>query len=482
MKKLTDLLNNSGVVQIIGDTQLIISNLSFDSRNIESNSVFIAVKGSQSDGHQYIAQTIEKGAIAVVCEDLPEKLNKDVCYIKVENSSFALGEIASNFFDRPSEMLKLVGITGTNGKTTSVTLLFNLFRGLGYHVGLLSTISNRINENEIASTHTTPDAIQLNALLKQMVDSGCSHCFMEVSSHAIVQNRIAGLKFSGAIFSNITHDHLDFHKTFAAYIKAKKLFFDHLSEDAFALTNADDKNGKVMIQNTKASKYSYSLLTIADFKCRIIENELHGLFLNIDGIETSTKLVGKFNAYNILAVYAASILLGEDKIEILKQLSILDAAEGRFEYIKSKNNITAIVDYAHTPDALLNVLKTIETIRTKTEQLITVVGAGGNRDALKRPVMAKIASEMSDMLILTSDNPRDENPEDILHQMEEGVDILYKRKILTIINRREAIKTACAMAKSGDIILVAGKGHEKYQEIKGIKHHFDDKEILTEFL
>ena len=466
----------------MGDTQLIISNLSFDSRNIERNSLFIAIKGSQSDGHQYIAQTIEKGAIAVVCEDLPKKLNKEVCYIKVENSSFALGVIASNFYDRPSEMLKLVGITGTNGKTTTVTLLFNLFRGLGYHVGLLSTISNRINENEIASTHTTPDAIQLNALLKQMVDSGCSHCFMEVSSHAIVQNRIAGLKFSGAIFSNITHDHLDFHKTFAAYIKAKKSFFDHLSEGAFALTNVDDKNGKVMIQNTKASKHSYSLLTIADYKCRIIENELHGLFLNIDGIETSTKLVGKFNAYNILAVYAASILLGEDKIEILKQLSNLDAAEGRFEYIKSKNNITAIVDYAHTPDALLNVLKTIETIRTKSEQLITVVGAGGNRDALKRPVMAKIASEMSDMLILTSDNPRDENPEDILRQMEEGVDILYKRKILTIINRREAIKTACAMAKSGDIILVAGKGHEKYQEIKGIKHHFDDKEILTEFL
>ncbi|MFZ4411730.1 MAG: UDP-N-acetylmuramoyl-L-alanyl-D-glutamate--2,6-diaminopimelate ligase [Bacteroidales bacterium] len=482
MKKLTDLLNNSGVVQIMGDTQLIISNLSFDSRNIERNSLFIAIKGSQSDGHQYIAQTIEKGAIAVVCEELPKKINKEVCYIKVENSSFALGEIASNFYDRPSEMLKLVGITGTNGKTTTVTLLFNLFRGLGYHVGLLSTISNRINENEIASTHTTPDAIQLNALLKQMVDSGCSHCFMEISSHAIVQNRIAGLKFSGAIFSNITHDHLDFHKTFAAYIKAKKSFFDHLSEGAFALTNVDDKNGKVMIQNTKASRHSYSLLTIADYKCRIIENELHGLFLNIDGVETSTKLVGKFNAYNILAVYAASILLGEDKIEILKQLSMLDAAEGRFEYIKSKNNITAIVDYAHTPDALLNVLKTIETIRTKSEQLITVVGAGGNRDALKRPIMAKIASEMSDMLILTSDNPRDENPEDILHQMEEGVDILYKRKILTIINRREAIKTACAMAKSGDIILVAGKGHEKYQEIKGIKHHFDDKEILTEFL
>ena len=361
-------------------------------------------------------------------------------------------------------------------------MLFNLFRNLGYNVGLLSTISNRINDNEIASTHTTPDAIQLNALLKQMVEKGCSHCFMEVSSHAIIQNRIAGLTFSGAIFSNITHDHLDFHKTFAEYIKAKKIFFDSLPNNAFALTNIDDKNGKVMLQNTKASKYSYSLQTMADFKCRIIENELHGLFLNIDGIETSTKLVGNFNAYNILAVYATAILLGEDKIEVLKQLSNLDTAEGRFEYIKSKNNITAIVDYAHTPDALLNVLKTIETIRTKNEQLITVVGAGGNRDAQKRPVMAKIAFEMSDILILTSDNPRDENPEDILHQMEEGIDISQKRKVLTILNRKEAIKTACAMAKSGDVILVAGKGHEKYQEIKGIKHHFDDKEILMEFL
>ena len=459
-----------------------ISNLSFDSRKIETNGLFIATKGTQSDAHQYISETIKKGAIAIVCEDLPEKLNENTTYIKVKNSSYALGEIASSFYDYPSENIKLVGITGTNGKTTTVTLLFNLFRNLGYNVGLLSTISNRINDTKIASTHTTPDAIQLNALLKQMVEKGCSHCFMEVSSHAIIQNRIAGITFLGAIFSNITHDHLDFHKTFAEYIKAKKIFFDKLSNNAFALTNIDDKNGKVMIQNTKASKYSYSLQTMADFKCRIIENELYGLFLNIDGIETSTKLVGNFNAYNILAVYATAILLGEDKIEVLKQLSNLNTAEGRFEYIKSKNNITAIVDYAHTPDALLNVLKTIETIRTKNEQLITVVGAGGNRDAQKRPIMAKIACEMSDILILTSDNPRDENPEDILHQMEEGIDISQKRKVLTILNRKEAIKTACAMAKSGDVILVAGKGHEKYQEIKGIKHHFDDKEILIEFL
>ncbi len=482
MKKLSDILNNIGVVQIIGNTDFTISNLSFDSRKIESNCLFIAIKGTQSDGHQYIEQTIEKGAIAIVCENLPEKLHENITYIKVENSSYALGEIASDFYSRPSEMLKLVGITGTNGKTTAVTLLFNLFRNLGYNVGLISTISNRINENEIASTHTTPDAIQLNALLKQMVEMGCSHCFMEVSSHAVVQDRIAGLNFSGAIFSNITHDHLDFHKTFAEYIKAKKMLFDNLAADSFALTNVDDKNGKVMIQNTKATKYSYSLQTMADFKCRIIENELHGLFLNIDGVETSTKLVGNFNAYNILAVYAAAVLLGEDKIEVLKQLSNLNAAEGRFEYIKSENNITAIVDYAHTPDALLNVLKTIEAIRTKSEQLITVVGTGGNRDAQKRPIMGKIASEMSDVLILTSDNPRDEDPEDILHQMEAGVDILQKRKVLTIISRREAIKTACVMAKPGDIILVAGKGHEKYQEIKGIKHHFDDKEILMEFL
>jgi len=482
LKKLIDLLNNSGIVQILGDIQLEIDNLSFDSRKIEANSLFIAIKGTQSDGHQYIAQTIEKGAIAVVCEDLPENPFPDTTYIKVENSSYALGEIASNFYGRPSEMLKLVGITGTNGKTTTVTLLFNLFRDLGYNTGLLSTISNRINETEIGSTHTTPDAIQLNALLKNMVEKGCSHCFMEVSSHSIIQNRIAGLKFSGAIFSNITHDHLDFHKTFAAYIKAKKQFFDHLAPEAFALTNVDDKNGKLMLQNTKAYKFTYSLQTIADFKCRIIENELNGLFLNIDGIEISTKLVGSFNAYNILAVYAAAILLKEDKIEVLRHLSNLNAAEGRFEYIQTKSKITAIVDYAHTPDALINVLKTIEAIRTKNEQLITVVGAGGNRDVSKRPLMAKIASEMSDRVILTSDNPRDENPEDILRQMEAGIDVLQKRKVLTIVNRKEAIKTACAMAKPGDIILVAGKGHEKYQEIKGIKHHFDDKEILTEFL
>ena len=334
MKKLSELLNNAGVVQIIGDENLIINNISFDSRKIETDSLFIAIKGTQSDGHQYISQTTEKGAIAIVCEELPEKLTKNTTYIKVENSSYALGEIAAAFYDRPSEMLKLVGITGTNGKTTSVTLLFNLFRALGYNVGLLSTISNRINDTEIASTHTTPDAIQLNALLKQMVDLGCSHCFIEASSHSIIQNRIAGLHFSGAIFSNITHDHLDFHKTFAAYIKAKKLFFDHLPKEAFALTNVDDKNGKVMIQNTKASKYTYSLQTMADFKCRIIENELNGLFLNIDGIEISTRLVGSFNAYNILAVYAAAILLGEDKIEVLKHLSNLNAAEGRFEYLK----------------------------------------------------------------------------------------------------------------------------------------------------
>jgi len=482
LKKLSNLLNNIEIDQIIGDKNLMISNLSFDSRKIETNGLFIATKGTQCDAHQYINQTIENGAIAIVCEDLPENLNKNTTYIKVNNSSYVLGEIASNFYDQPSKNIKLVGITGTNGKTTTVTLLFNLFRNLGYNVGLLSTISNRINDNEIASTHTTPDAIQLNALLKQMVEKGCSHCFMEVSSHAIIQNRIAGLTFSGAIFSNITHDHLDFHKTFAGYIKAKKLFFDNLPNNAFALTNIDDKNGKVMLQNTKASKHSYSLQTVADFKCRIIENELHGLFLNIDSIEISTKLVGNFNAYNILALYATAILLGEDKIEVLKLISNLNTAEGRFEYIKSKNNITAIVDYAHTPDALLNVLKTIETIRTKNEKLITVVGAGGNRDAQKRPVMAKIACEMSDRLILTSDNPRDENPEDILHQMEEGIDISQKRKVLIIVNRKEAIKTACAMAKSGDIILVAGKGHEKYQEIKGIKYHFDDKEVLTEFL
>ncbi len=482
MKNLNEIIKNIGEYQIYGFFHNQIHSIAFDSRMVEAESLFVAVKGTQSDGHKFINQSIEKGALVIVCEYLPEILNKKITYITVKDSSFALGVIASNFYNNPSQKLKLVGITGTNGKTSTVTMLYNMFVSLGYKVGLLSTISNKIHDKEIKSTHTTPDSIQLNMLLNQMVEAGCSYCFMEVSSHAIVQNRIAGLIFSGAIFSNITHDHLDFHKSFADYIKAKKMLFDFLPPTSFAITNADDKNGKVMIQNSKAKCYHYALQSVADFKAKIIENELSGLMLNIDGLDVSTRLVGKFNAYNILAVYATSILLGAEKLEVLKNLSNIGTAEGRFEYIKSKDNITAIVDYAHTPDALVNVINTIQAIRTKNEQLITVVGAGGNRDALKRPLMGAIASENSDITILTSDNPRDEEPEEILKQMEAGVDISNKRKVLLIVNRREAIKTACTMAKPGDIILVAGKGHEKYQEIKGVKYHFDDKEILKEFI
>ena len=481
-KNLADLLRNIGKYELSGNLQVIISSIVFDSRKVEKQSLFVAVCGIVSDGHLYINQAIENGAVAVLCERLPEHLTENITYILIENTALGLGIISSEFYNNPSHNLKLVGITGTNGKTTTVTLLYNTFKSLGYKVGLLSTIINKIHEKEIPATHTTPDAIQINILLNQMVEEGVSYCFMEVSSHAIVQHRIAGLKFSGGIFSNITHDHLDFHKSFSEYIKAKKQFFDNLSSDAFALTNMDDKNGMVMIQNTKAHRYTYSLQSVSDFKCKIIENELSGLHLNIDGIDVITKLVGKFNAYNLTAIYATAILLNADKTEVLQILSNLNSAEGRFEYIKSANNITAIVDYAHTPDALINVLNTIEAIRTKNEKLITVVGAGGNRDAQKRPIMAKIASEKSDVTILTSDNPRDEDPEEILKQMEAGVEISLKRKVLTILNRKDAIKTACTLAMSGDIILVAGKGHEKYQEIKGVKYHFDDKEILKEFL
>ena len=482
MKHLTDILNNFSFTEIIGKKDIVIDEITFDSRNITNNCMFIAVKGTKSDGHNYIDDTIKKGAICIVCEQLPTEINKEVTYVLVEDSSYSLGIIASNYFDNPSAKLSLVGITGTNGKTTTVTLLYNLYKELGYSVGLLSTISNKINDKEYPSTHTTSDAIQLNSLLYKMVESGCSYCFMEVSSHAIVQHRISGLKFSGALFSNITHDHLDYHSTFAEYIKAKKLFFDNLSKDAFALVNIDDKNGMQMLQNTKAKKYTYSLKSVSDFKCKIIENNFSGLYLNIDGTEVFSKLVGSFNAYNILAVYAAAILSGAEKIDVLRIISNLETAEGRFEYIMSKDNIIAIVDYAHTPDALTNVLSTISAIRSNNEQLITVVGAGGNRDTTKRPVMARISCEMSNLVILTSDNPRDENPEEILKQMQVGIDPSANRKVLTIINRKEAIKTACTLAKPGDIILVAGKGHEKYQEINGVKHHFDDKEILTEFL
>ena len=482
MKLLKDILYKAGLVEVAGSTNLAVASVCFDSRKVDKDSLFVAVKGTKTDGHDFIDKTIEMGVVAVVCEDFPENKNEKITYIKVKDSTLALGIIASNFYDNPSFKIKLVGITGTNGKTTTATLLFNLFRTLGYNAGLLSTVKNQINNDVIEATHTTPDPIQLNWLLKQMVERGCSYCFMEVSSHAIVQNRIAGVNYAGAVFTNITHDHLDYHKTFDEYIKAKKKFFDGLPEDAFALVNKDDSNGMVMLQNTKAVKKMYSLKTVADYKCKIIENQFNGLLLNIDGSELWTKLIGNFNAYNVLAVYATAILLKEDKVNILTTLSNLNAVEGRFQYIKTNKGVVGIVDYAHTPDALMNVLKTIKDIRTGNEQVITIVGCGGDRDTQKRPVMAKIACDLSDRVILTSDNPRSEDPEQILKEMQKGVDVFNKKKTVSVADRYEAIKMACSVAKPGDIILVAGKGHEKYQEVKGIKNPFDDMEVLSENL
>lgn len=482
MKLLKDILYKAGLIEVIGSTNVAIMGISFDSRRIEKDSLFVAVKGTQRDGHAYITEVVTKGAIAILCEDLPEALNDKVTYIKVKDTTAALGIIAGNFYDNPSAAIKLVGVTGTNGKTTTVTLLFNLFKKLGYKVGLISTVKNQINSDVLLATHTTPDAIQLNALLRQMVDKGCTHCFMEVSSHAVVQNRIAGIHFTGAVFTNITHDHLDYHITFDEYIKAKKRFFDQLGSDAFALTNKDDANGEIMLQNTKALKRTYSLRSMADFKCKIVENQFSGLLLNIDNQEVWSKLIGSFNAYNLLAVYAAAVLLKEDKTNVLTTLSSLNSVEGRFQYIRTDDGRIGIVDYAHTPDALTNVLKTIADIRTGNEKVITVVGCGGDRDAAKRPMMAKIACDLSNKVILTSDNPRSEDPEAIIKQMQKGVDAVNNKKTISITDRSEAIKTACSYAKPGDIILVAGKGHEKYQEIKGVKHPFDDMQVLQENL
>ncbi len=458
-----------------------VSKITFDSRAVEPGTLFVAQTGVHADGHRFIDNAIASGATAIICQNLPEKLNDDVVYIQTADSSYALGVAASNFFGNPSQRLKLIGITGTNGKTTTVTLLQRMFRNLGYSVGLLSTVVNKIDEQEIPSTHTTPDAIELNSLLKQMADHGCEYCFMEVSSHAIVQNRIAGQSFYGGIFSNLTHDHLDYHKTFADYLAAKKAFFDHLPESAFSLTNKDDKNGLVMQQNTKARKYTYSLQNAADFTCKIVENTLQGLLLNIGGKEVWTQLVGKFNAYNLLAIYATARLCGISENEALTSLSQLKAAEGRFEYVNGSGKM-AIVDYAHTPDALKNVLQTINDIMTGDQRLIVVVGCGGDRDALKRPIMANIAADMCNTLILTSDNPRTEDPEHILDDMMAGLNTAQKNSALRITDRRQAIKTACTLAKEGDIILVAGKGHEKYQEVNGVRHHFDDKEELNNIL
>jgi UDP-N-acetylmuramoyl-L-alanyl-D-glutamate--2,6-diaminopimelate ligase len=482
MKLLSDIIYKVRLEQVIGSTHVAVSSVAFDSRKVKKDSLFVATKGTAVDGHTYIEKAIESGAIAIVCETLPENKNDAVTYIKVSDATFALGIIACNYFDNPSEKLKLVGVTGTNGKTTTVTLLFNLFRSLGYSVGLLSTVENKINNTVIPATHTTPDALTLNELLTAMIAQGCEYVFMEVSSHAVVQNRIAGLCFTGAIFSNITHDHLDYHKTFDEYIKAKKRFFDYLPNSAFALVNRDDKNGLIMLQNTKANKYTYGLQTIADFKCKILENQLNGLLLNIENVEVWVKLIGNFNAYNVLAVYATAILLKQNKTNVLTALSNLNSVDGRFQYVKSPKGLIGIVDYAHTPDALKNVLETIKDLRTGNEQVITLIGCGGDRDSGKRPLMAAIACEYSNKVILTSDNPRSEDPEEILNQMQNGINPIDSKKTLRITDRKEAIKTACSLTNSGDIILIAGKGHEKYQEIKGIKHPFDDLEILKDVI
>ena len=480
MKKLSEILK--GIAYHAANFRDVeVKKITFDSRAVEPGTMFVAQMGVHVDGHKFIDGAIASGATVVLCQNLPDTLNPEVVYVQTDDSSRALGIAASNYFDNPSQRLKLIGITGTNGKTTTVTLLQRMFRNLGYSVGLLSTVVNKIDEQEIPSTHTTPDAIELNTLLAQMVDHGCEYCFMEVSSHAVVQQRIAGLHFAGGIFSNITHDHLDFHKTFAAYIAAKKAFFDNLPETAFALTNIDDRNGMVMLQNTKARKYTYSLQSLADFNCRIVENTFQGLLLSIDGKEVWTRLVGRFNAYNLLAIYSTARLCGIPQDEALTVLSSLQAAEGRFEYVNGSGKM-AIVDYAHTPDALKNVLQTINDIMCGEQRLIVVVGCGGDRDALKRPEMASIAAEMCNTLILTSDNPRTEDPERILDDMEAGLNTAQKNASLRISDRRQAIKTACAMARPGDIILVAGKGHEKYQEVNGVRHHFDDKEELNNIL
>lgn len=482
MKQLQDILYKSGIVEKYGHEDVQIEGIAFDSRLVEKNFLFVAVKGYAADGHQFIAQAIEKGAAAVVCEELPNVQDNRCVYVVVKNSAIALGHIASNFYDQPSEKLKLVGVTGTNGKTTIATLLHKLMRDMKINAGLLSTICNKINDLDYPTTHTTPDPVQLNSLLHEMVAHGCEYCFMEVSSHAVHQHRIAGLSFVGGIFTNLTHDHLDYHKTFEEYLAAKQAFFTALPAKAFALVNIDDRNGKVMAQNSKAIIKSYALKNMADYKARIVENSFAGLQLHVDATDVWCRLIGDFNAYNLLAIYGTARLLGFDKETVLSCLSNLQPADGRFEFVKTDDNITAIVDYAHTPDALKNVLDTIHAIRKGNEQLITVVGCGGDRDRTKRPIMAKIAGQKSDKVILTSDNPRTEDPQAIIDEMLTGVDVVMKRKVMTIVNRKEAIRTACAFANPGDIILIAGKGHEKYQDIHGVKHPFDDKQIVAELL
>ena len=481
MNVIKDILYKVSLTSTYGDMERKVSDIVFDSRKVIENSAFVAVKGTQVDGHDFISLALEKGATTIVCEQLPEALATGITYIQVVDSAKALGIMAANFYGNPSEKIKVVAVTGTNGKTTTVTLLHQLFVRMGYSTGLLSTVENKINEEVIPSTHTTPDAVSVQALLRKMVDVGCTHCFMEASSHAIVQERIAGLKLAGAVFTNITHDHLDYHGTFEEYIKAKKKLFDELPKDAFALVNGDDKRGGVMVQNCRGTLQTFGLKSAADFKAKILSNTIEGLELDVNGKLIWFRMIGSFNAYNLLGVLGTAVLLGEDEDEVLRELSAIKGAKGRFDRI-SIGGITAIVDYAHTPDALDNVLKTINAFRTGNEQLITVVGCGGNRDKTKRPTMAKIAVSESTKAIFTSDNPRFEEPAEILRDMQAGVGPTDFRKTLTIEDRREAIKTALLLCQKGDIVLIAGKGHEDYQEIKGVKHHFDDAEVVTELL
>ena len=486
MSILKEILYKVAIESVTGSTEIAINQLNFDSRKIEANDVFVAIRGTISDGHDFIEKAIGLGATAVICDTLPENLVNGVTYICVKDTNAALAFMAANFYGNPSQKLKLVGITGTNGKTTIASLLYQLFKKAGFKVGLLSTVKILVDEVEHKATHTTPDSITINYFLNEMIEAGVEYCFMEVSSHGIHQKRTEALHFRGGIFTNLSHDHLDYHPTFAEYRDVKKSFFDHLPNTAFALTNSDDKNGPVMLQNTAARKLTYALKTYADYKAQILENQLSGLLLKVNGNEVWVKLIGTFNAYNLLAIYGTAIELGLDSFEVLRLMSELESVSGRFQYIVSNTNITAIVDYAHTPDALENVLNTINDVRTKNEQLITVVGCGGNRDTAKRPVMANIATELSDKVILTSDNPRNEEPEAIIQEMEKGVQAQNFKKVLSITDRFQAIKTACQLAQPNDIILIAGKGHETYQEIKGVRHDFDDmknvKEILDQLL
>ena len=482
MSQLKDILYKVAIESVHGSTDLTIEKIEFDSRKVSNNDVFVAIKGTLSDGHQFIDKAISLGASVIVCEVLPTTLSENCTYVKVQNSNQALAFLSANYYDNPSEKLQLVGITGTNGKTTIASLLYQMFKKAGYKVGLLSTVKIMIDEVEYKATHTTPDSLTINKYLDEMVEIGCEFCFMEVSSHGIHQKRTESLHFEGGVFTNLSHDHLDYHETFAEYRDVKKSFFDGLPKSAFAITNVEDKNGEVMFQNTAARKKTYALKTYADFKAQILENQLTGLVLKINNEEVWTKLIGSFNAYNILAIYGVALELGIESTEALRLLSELESVSGRFQFVVSATKITAIVDYAHTPDALENVLKTIENIRTKNEQLFTIVGCGGDRDKTKRPIMANIAASFSDKAIFTSDNPRTENPQTIIDEMEAGVEAQNYKKTVAILDRKQAIKTACQMANSGDIILIAGKGHETYQEINGVRQDFDDMQIVQEIL